>query len=221
MTEITPKNKKIDMKKLASFGFTKTSEGYTYSLPLLGGQMKMTALVSPDGRIFAEVTDTAGGDEYVLHLVPGAAGSFVGQVKIEYEAALEKIFSACFEPDVFKSEYSKKIIAYVREKYGDELEFLWTKFPNNAIWRRKDTKKWYAALLTVSGKKIGLDSEELLEILDLRTPPEGIGELIDNKKYFPGYHMNKANWITICLDGSVPFEEMCARLDISYDITIK
>lgn len=37
-------------------------------------------------------------------------------------------------------------IEYVRKKYGDELEFLWTKFPDNAAWRRKDNRKWYGVL---------------------------------------------------------------------------
>ena len=38
--------------------------------------------------------------------------------------------------------------------YCDELEFLWQKFPDNAVWRRKDNKKWYGALLTVSKEKL-------------------------------------------------------------------
>lgn len=45
-------------------------------------------------------------------------------------------------------QQSQELIDYVRQTYGDELEFLWKKFDDNAVWRRKDTKKWYAALLT-------------------------------------------------------------------------
>lgn len=28
------------------------------------------------------------------------------------------------------------VIEYVREKYRDELEFLWEKSPDNAVWHR-------------------------------------------------------------------------------------
>ena len=113
------------------------------------------------------------------------------------------------------------IIEYVRKKYGDELEFLWEKFPDNAIWRRKDNKKWYGALLTVSKRKLGIDSDEIIEIIDLRMKPEDIEKRVDMKKYFPGYHMNKKHWITICLDKTVPYEEICSRIDESYVLAVK
>lgn len=58
-----------------------------------------------------------------------------------------KLIMLLFEPNVFKSVYAKELIEYVCSTYGDELEFLWQKFPDNAIWRRKDTGKWYGALL--------------------------------------------------------------------------
>ena len=35
----------------------------------------------------------------------------------------------------------------------------------------------------------------------------------------PAYHMNKANWITVALDGSVPDEQIKMLLGMSYDAT--
>ena len=113
------------------------------------------------------------------------------------------------------------IIEYVRKKYGDELEFLWEKFPDNAIWRRKDNKKWYGALLTVSKRKLGIDSDEIIEIIDLRMKPEDIEAKADKLKYFRGYHMNKKHWITICLDDTVSVEEIQQGIDESYTLAIK
>ena len=40
--------------------------------------------------------------------------------------------------------------------------------------------------------------------------------MIDKKRYFPGWHMNKKHWYTIILDGSVSTEEICSRIDESY-----
>lgn len=119
-------------------------------------------------------------------------------------------------PDVFGSPGAQQVIAYVREEYRDELQFLWRRFPNNAIYRRKDNRKWYAALLVVDRRKLGLDQDGTVEIIDLRGDPDEIGALIDGRKYFPGYHMNKKHWFTLRLDGSVPMVEVLSRLDESY-----
>ena len=145
-----------------------------------------------------------------------AQGSFVGDVRTAIEKALRSISEKCYEVSVFQAEQSKAIIAYVREKYGDELEFLWEKFPDNAVWRRRDNKKWYGAILTVQKKKLGVSSDETVEIVDLRAKPENIEKFVDSKTYFPGWHMNKKHWYTIILDNTVPFEEICKKLDESY-----
>ena len=111
-------------------------------------------------------------------------------------------------------------MAYVRENYGDELEFLWEKFPDCAVWRRRDSRKWYAVLLTVSRRKLGLPSDDREEILDLRCDPGLLQQRIDNRFYFPGWHMNKKHWYTIILDGSVPLERICRHIDESYLLAI-
>ena len=46
--------------------------------------------------------------------------------------------------------------------------------------------------------------------------PEQMNAMIDKKRYFPGWHMNKKHWYTIILDGSVSTEEICSRIDESY-----
>lgn len=117
---------------------------------------------------------------------------------------------------IWKSDCTKNVINYVHETYGDELEFLWPKSPGSAIWRRKDSGKWYAVLLAISKRKLGIDSDDIVEIIDLRMDPEILSYLIDNEMYYPGYHMNKKHWCTIILDGNVPLEEICARIDESY-----
>lgn len=215
MAEVTFKNKKVNVKKLVPFGFKEEQGSYIYHADLICGQMKLTVKIT-DEKIYTTVIDNATDDEYVLHLVREAVGSFVGKVREEYDSVLNSIAEMCFDTEVFKSDYAKRLIEYVRNTYGDELEFLWQKFPDNAIWRRKDINKWYAALLTVSKEKLSFKGYELIEIIDLRGTSEEIEEIVDNVRYFPGYHMNKKHWYTIVLDGSVSFEEICERIDKSY-----
>ncbi len=221
MTEVIFKHKKLNNKKLLSFGFENRNNEYAYLCDIAGGQMSMTVVVSFDGKVSAEVIDKSTGEEYILHRVPSAAGSFVGQVKAEYEAVLDEISTKCFDCEVFKSEQAKGVIAYVKDTYDDELEYLWQKFPDNAVVRRKDNQKWYAAILTVSRRKLGFDSDEMVEILDLRIKPENMESTVDNIKFFPGYHMNKKHWFTICLDGTVGIDEICRMIDESYGLAKK
>lgn len=214
------KNRKPHTAKLLAYGFVCEGGEYLYETEIAQNQFCLTVRVA-NGAVTTQVVDNASGEEYVLYRAAGAVGAFVGMVRAAVEAVLADIAATCFEPNVFKTVMAQRLIAHVRETYGDELEFLWEKFPDNAVWRRRDTGKWYAALLTVAGNKIGLNSPEKIEILDLRLEPETLAALIDNTHYFPGYHMNKKHWYTVCLDGSVAFEELCERIDTSYRLAKK
>ena len=209
------KNKKVNHDKLIDYGFDLTDNAYILQNDMMNGQFSLTVKIS-DTDIETEVLDLASNEPYTLFLVSDAVGSFVGDVRTEYQNIMLDIAEHCFDENIFKSEYAQSVIKYVADKYGDSLEFLWEKFTDNAIWRRKDNQKWYAAILTVGKDKLGFGSNEKIEIIDLRYNADKIDELVDNKKFFRGYHMNKKHWITICLDGSVELSEIYALIDNSY-----
>ncbi len=215
------KHRKMNHERLLLFGFLENKSVYFYSASLFDGQFKMTVTVTKDGKVTTEVIDSFSKEAYILHRISGAQGAFVGTVREEYAAILAAIADACFEPDVFKSEGARQVIQYVKKKYQDELQFLWQRFPENAIFRRKDSNKWYAALLVLQKKKLGLAEDGVVDIIDLRGKPEDIDVLVDKKSYFPGYHMNKKHWFTMCLDGSVPIEEIFRRIDASFALAAK
>lgn len=222
MAEASFQNKKLIKEKLQSYGFRKSENTYIYETDILEGQFYMTVTVDEKEKVYTKLTDkNFTEEEYVLHLVKDSSGKFVTEVRNAYQAVLDDIAQQCYETDVFKTETSHGVIQYVRETYGDELEYLWKKFPNNAVWRRKDNRKWYAAILTVPKSKIGLEGEEILEIIDLRIRPEELEHTLDYIHYFPGYHMNKKTWYTIPLDGTVSVEEICQRIEESYRLALK
>ena len=212
------KNKKIDFKKLEKFGFELIDNSYYYHTFLLKNQFKMTVKINLDNSIFTEIIDTETNEPYVLHLLEMRRSGYSEKVYKAYSEVLEKIQKECFEGEIFKANYTKEIVAYVKNKYGDELEFLWKKSPKNAILRKKSSNKWYAAILTISKRKIGLDSDKIIEVINLHNSEEEIKKLIDCKKYFPAYHMNKKYWCSICLDGTVELEEIYKLIDISYEL---
>ena len=130
---------------------------------------------------------------------------------------------------VFESAQALAVVEYARRKRGDEAEYLWAKAPKNAILRRQDSGKWYAAILTVERRKLGggvkkarLDAgpdafgTETVEVLNLKEDPEEIRYLVDGRLFFPAYHMNKRHWYTLVLDGSLGDAEIFERLDASW-----
>lgn len=219
MLEELYRRKTLNSEKAILFGFIKNGNDYRYETDLLDGLFRLQVAISSDDSIDTTLIEKETGEEYVLHKT-GSAGSFVGDVRNAVEAVLVQVAECCYDIDIFKSPQAKEVICYVREKYGDELEYLWTKFPDNAVWRRKDTAKWYGAILTVEKSKLGLESDEIAEIIDLRIQPEKMEALLSNDNYHPGWHMNKKNWYTIILDGSVATDDICRHIDESYRLAL-
>ena len=107
----------------------------------------------------------------------------------------------------------------ISENYGAEAEYPWLKYPSYAVFRHKGNRKWFALVADVPKGKLGLPGAGVLDVADFKCSPLLIGSLLGEKGFFPAYHMNKANWITVALDGSAPDEQIKALLDWSYGAT--
>lgn len=217
---MTFKNKSANIDNLIRYGFKVVDGKYVYQTAIIDGQFRLTVTV--DGNeISSELYDIQAEDVYTLHLVDSAVGAFVGRVRAEHEQVLRDIEQNCFDTDVFKQDFTRAILSYAREKYSDEPEYLWQDLPDAAVIRRKDNRKWYVLLMTILPKRLGLNGDEPIEIVDLRFDVDELPLKIDGVRYFPGYHMNKKHWITILLDGSVPLEEILEYVDKSYQLAKK
>lgn len=222
MMEEIFKNKRLDVEKLKEYGFLPTDgQGFVWQKLIMDKQFLLNVFVFENGSVKTRLTDTETNEDYVLHLTAGTCGAFVGQIREEIRFVLEDIAKKCFVSSVFKTVEALEVIRYMAQKYDIAPEYLWEKFPMNAVFRRKDNKKWICAILTAAPAKLGLSGEGLQELLDLRGYPEKISEIIDNKKYFPAYHMNKKHWFTLCFNGSAPMEEIYRRIDESYCLAKK
>ena len=111
----------------------------------------------------------------------------------------------------------EEIFEYVKKQYGTVPEYLWSKLADSAVLRHKNGK-WYAVLMTVEKSKLGLEENDLVDIIDVKCDPEMINMIIQTYGFLPGYHMNKQHWITILLDGSVSEAKTLDFLDMSYDL---
>ncbi len=208
------KNRKLNREKILGCGFELVGENFIRREKFLDN---FTLMISIDGRgsVTTKIFD-ADGEPYTLHLVEGASGSFVGAVKAEHERILKKISEQCFDEEIFHSAQATRLVEHIREFFLDEPEFLWEKFPNFAVFRRADNRKWYAVIMNVPKNKLGLDGTQELEILNVRVEPEDLDEIFDGEKYFRGWHMNKKSWMTVRLDDTLTDKEIFSWLAQSF-----
>ena len=50
----------------------------------------------------------------------------------------------------------EEIYRYMKKKYKAEPEFLWKRFPDYAVFRHQDNRKWFAIIMDVPAEKLGL-----------------------------------------------------------------
>ena len=114
----------------------------------------------------------------------------------------------------------EQLFAYVKKKYKAAPEHLWSRYPDYAIFRHADNKKWFGLVMNIRRKNLGLDGEDVVDILNVKLPdPRLVDLLVQEPGYFRGYHISRGNWVSILLDGTVPFEDVCRWLAESYVTT--
>ena len=114
----------------------------------------------------------------------------------------------------------ERLMQYIREQYGAQPEYLWARYPNYAVFRHDDNRKWFALAASVPRDRLGLCGQEPVDVVNLKPgDPLLVDLLVRRDGFFPGYHMHHGNWITVLLDGTVPFEEVTSLLDRSFAAT--
>ena len=114
----------------------------------------------------------------------------------------------------------RKIIDYIKKEYEAEPEHLWRSYPDYIVFRYSDNNKWFGIIMDVSRDKLGLDGDDRVDIIDVKVGDPFLRDmLIQQPGYLPAYHMNKGNWITVLLDGTVSFEDVCGMVDEGFMAT--
>lgn len=110
---------------------------------------------------------------------------------------------------------------YITDKYGVTAERLFERNPGFQAYRHNDTKKWFAMIMDIPKSRLGLGVQDIIDVVNLKCDPLLIGSLRMEQGFYPAYHMNKENWITVALDGSAPDDKIKMLVDMSYEFTIK
>ncbi len=109
------------------------------------------------------------------------------------------------------------IAKYIKDKYKASPEYLWKRYPDYAVFRHEDNRKWFAIIIDVDADKLGLPCTERIDIIDVKIDDLMLRDiLLQQEGFLPAYHMNKDSWITILLDGTVKADEICNMIDASF-----
>lgn len=108
---------------------------------------------------------------------------------------------------------------YIMETYSAKPDHPWAKYPNYEVFRHTSNRKWFAAVLDITWKNLGLSRDGGLDVLNVKCSPLLIGSFRQQPGIFPGYHMSKASWLSIALDGSADGETIKTLLEMSFNLT--
>lgn len=120
---------------------------------------------------------------------------------------------------MIEREFAKNFMAFITEATGAEAEYLWDDTPDCAVFRHSTNRKWFAIVMSVKRRSLGMDGEGTVDVINFKLEPTIVQLLVDGKGFRTAYHMNKTHWITVLLDGSVPQEEIAPLLMQSYELT--
>ena len=109
------------------------------------------------------------------------------------------------------------VFKWCRDQYGTEPDYPWNDW--NAVLRHADNNKWYGVLIEVDQSKLGISGNGKVDVLNLKCDPAIVGSLRMQPGFYPAYHMNKENWISVLLDGPVSDAEIKELLALSYQMT--
>ena len=217
MADVTPTQKndmRLKEETLIPYGFRLEEGHYVYSKSIRNGEFSLDVLVEKDGTIDTRLTDLETGDPYVLYKFPTVHGEYVGAIRDEIHEIVKDIEEHCFTQGYHTSEECFFLLDYCMNTYGEEPEYLW--HDENCILRRKDNKKWYAVLMRVNLRKVGLEEDRVSSLLAVRGNPDEI----DMRMLFRGYHLNQKSWVSMVLDGRTSFEEIAHRIDQSRELAL-
>lgn len=112
-----------------------------------------------------------------------------------------------------------RLLAWAKSEYGAEPEYLWRRYPRHAVLRHAGNRKWFALVADVDRVKHDIEGEGRVDFLVIKEDPGLISEMLKRDGFYPAYHMDKTNWISVALDGSVPDDEIRSLVAASYMLT--
>ena len=213
------KRAEINKNALAQCGFRQANECWTLERPFMNGDFKAVISVDSAGHFSGSVYEIATQDEYLPLRVESMDG-FAGEVRNEYEKILLDIKNHCWQINLFIHPQSNRLTHWIKDTFCDEPEFPWDKFDGYGVFKNPQNNKWYALVMNIKAQKLDKKKEGEVEVVNIKLESNKIQDLLKQKGFYPAYHMNKKNWITILLNDTVSDKQLFELVNESHAYTV-
>ena len=209
----------VDLSKLEIYGFKKNGGKWVYNSLFMSDAFKAVVMVDEKGVVSGNVYDVESNDVYIPLRVEEMAVGYAGKVRAAYQKILLDIREHCCQDSYFISAQANRLAEKIYAQYADKPLFLWEKFKNCAVFRNPDNCKWYAIIMNIDKNKLDKMQSGKVEVVNFKLNKARVQSLLQLKGFYPAYHMNKSNWITVALDGTVGDDVLGSLLNESHLFT--
>ena len=112
----------------------------------------------------------------------------------------------------------QEFFEYCLGTHGTRPDYPFEEDFETAVMRHADTRKWYALVMKVSRRKFGFESDEIIDVVNLKLPIEMHGSFGSADGVYPAYHMNKLHWISVLLPDA-PEDVVAFLTNASFEAT--
>ena len=112
----------------------------------------------------------------------------------------------------------RELLEYCLNTYGTLPDYPFDDWMESAVLRHMDNRKWYAVVMKVSRCKFGFDSDEVIDVVNLKLPIEMFGSFGAADGVYPAFHMNKLHWISVLLPDA-PDDVVRFLVNVSFEAT--
>ena len=112
----------------------------------------------------------------------------------------------------------ERLFEYSYDSFSTTPDYPFSEDYETAVLRHSDSGRWYAIVMRVSRRKFGFDSDEVVDVVNLKLPTEMSGSFGEEDGVYPAYHMNKMHWISVILPDA-PDDVIEFLVGVSFDAT--
>lgn len=211
---------KLNTNMLIHYGFIKIKNTYKYSKKFME-MFKVEITIDEHKKIIGKIYDLNTNEEYINFRIKSQNGEFVNKIREEYKNILIDIKKHCFENLYFITEQANRISNEIINLYHNEPEFMWENFKGYGVFKNPNNKKWYSIIMNIDKSKLNKKDNGEVEIINVKLDDKKIKDLLNKKGFYPAYHMNKKNWITIILDDTLKDDQIMEYVITSHKYTEK
>ena len=113
----------------------------------------------------------------------------------------------------------EELFAHIEREYNVKPDYPWLESPEGAVFRHGDNRKWFALSMPVPRRYAYPGETGEVDAVNVKCDPILIGMMRGEPGILPAYHMNKAHWVTILLDGTADDERLKFLLRQSFELT--